>query len=254
MATERILKSILWGLAAPLWLLSILMDRFLSDALRFDLERCLELTSLLGRSIPAPFVDAVILAEDHRNALHPGVDVLAMIRSAWIWLRCGQVQGASTIEQQFVRVATNRKERTVRRKVREQMLALMLVRRAPKRRIASAYLAVAFYGSDSIGLQGLRRQFGRNLEIVSFSQALSIVAQLKYPRPRNPSKEWSSKLANRIDALHSLGRDTANNAFQVNFDPLPLLLLQKQASPQTHLNVDVSHQEEQVATSTGAVL
>ena len=221
MAAGRVLKAFLWVLASPLCLVALLLERFASDALRSDLERCLELTGRLGCSVPAAFVEAVILAEDHRNSLHPGVDVLAMARALWVRLRFGQVQGASTIEQQFVRVVTNRHERTVRRKVREQMLALMLARRTPKRRIASAYLAVAFYGSGSVGLQGLGQRFGRNLETVSFSQALGMVAQLKYPRPRSPSKEWNSKLAVRIEALHSFGAGTANKSLQVTFDPPP---------------------------------
>lgn len=205
MATERVLKIFLWVLATPLCFASFLLERFASSAFRSDLEQCLELTRRLGCSVPATFVDSVILAEDHRNALHPGVDVMAMARAVWMRLRFGQVQGASTIEQQFVRVVTNRYERTARRKIREQLLAVMLVRRAPKRRIASAYLAVAFYGLGSVGLQGLWQRFGRNLEKVSFSQALGMVAQLKYPRPRKPGKEWNSKLAARIDALHNLG-------------------------------------------------
>ena len=226
MAAGRVLKAFLWVLASPLWFVSLLLERFGSDALRSDLAQCLELTSRLGSSLPATFVDAVVLAEDHRNSLHPGVDVLAMVRAGWVRLRSGQVQGASTIEQQYVRVVTNRNERTVRRKVREQVLALMLARRMAKRRIASAYLAVAFYGSGSVGLRGLRQSFGRNLEMVSFSQALAMVAQLKYPRPRYPSKEWNSKLAARIEALHSLGVGTANKSLQRTFDPQPILLSQ----------------------------
>lgn len=226
MAAERVLKLFLWGLATPLCLVSLLLERFVYGQLRSDLERCLELTDRFGCSVPATFVDAVILAEDHRNALHPGIDAFATARAVWVRLHCGQIQGASTIEQQFVRVVTNRNERTVRRKVREQVLALMLVRRAPKRQIASAYLAVAFYGSGSVGLQGLTQRFGRNLEKVSHSQALGMVAQLKYPRPRRPSKGWNSKLVARIEALHSLGAGIANKSLQRTFDPQPILLPQ----------------------------
>lgn len=150
-----------------------------------------------------------MLVEDHRNVLNPGVHVLAMAPAVWVRLRFGRVEEASTIEQQFVRVVANRNERTIRRKVREQVLALMLVRRSPKRQIAATYLAVAFYGSGCVGLQGLRQRFGQNLETVSFSHALGTVAQLKYPRPQRPSKEWNSKLSARIEALHSHGGGTA---------------------------------------------
>lgn len=224
MATERVLKSLLWVLASPLSLASLILEKFAPSKFLADLERCLELTAQLGFSVPDVFVDAVILAEDHRSALHPGVDVFAMARSAWVRFRCGQIQGASTIEQQFVRVVTNRNERTFRRKVREQVLALMLVRRTPKRQIASAYLAIAFYGSGSVGLHGLWQRFGRDLEKVSFFQALDMVAQLKYPRPRRPNKKWNYKLAARIEALHSLGAVTASKSLQRTFDSHPIFL------------------------------
>lgn len=206
------MKIILLLLATPLSLISLLLGWFGSASLRSDLESCLELATRLGESVPDTFVDAVFLAEDHRNKLHPGIDVIAMSRAVWVRISLGQVQGASTIEQQFVRAVTDRHERTIRRKIREQILALMLVRRTSKRRIASAYLAIAFYGYGSVGLDGLRHKFGKNLDNVSFCQALGFVAQLKYPRPRRPSKEWNTKLAVRIGALHSLGTGTANKS------------------------------------------
>ncbi|MDP1540221.1 MAG: biosynthetic peptidoglycan transglycosylase [Moraxellaceae bacterium] len=208
------MKTILIVLATPMSLISIILGWFGSASLHADLEDCLELTTRLGESVPDPFVDAVILAEDHRNKLHPGIDVIAMFRAVWVRISLGQIQGASTIEQQFVRVVTGRHERTIPRKMREQILALMLVRRVSKRRIASAYLAIAFYGSGSIGLDGLRDKFGKNLGNVAFYQALGFVAQLKYPRPSLPSKEWSSKLAVRINALHGCAVGMANKRLQ----------------------------------------
>jgi monofunctional glycosyltransferase len=214
MAAGKILKPLLLALAIPWSLMALLFEWIASNSLRSDLENCVELTNRLGDSVPSAFVDAVILAEDHRNSLHPGIDVIAIVRALWIRICLRQVQGASTIEQQFVRVVTNRHERTVRRKIREQMLALMLVRRTTKRRIASTYLATAFYGSGSVGIDGLRKKFGKNLDKVSFVQALEFVAQLKYPCPRRPSREWRAKVAARIEALHSLGAGTANKSLQ----------------------------------------
>lgn len=208
------MSIILWVLAAPLSIISLLLGRFGSASLHSDLENCLKLAIRFGESVPDAFVDAVFLAEDHRNKFHPGVDVLAVSRAVWVHMRLGQVQGASTIEQQFVRVVTDRHERTVRRKIREQILALMLVQRTSKRHIASAYLAIAFYGSGSVGLDGLHHKFGKDLSKVPFYQALGFVAQLKYPRPIRATKEWNAKLAIRIEALRNLRDGTANKRLQ----------------------------------------
>lgn len=208
------MKITLWVLASPLSIISLFLGRFGSASLHSDLKHCLELAIRFGESVPDAFVDAVFLAEDHRNKFHPGVDVIAVSRAVWVRMSLGQVQGASTIEQQFVRVVTDRHERTIRRKIREQILALMLVQRTSKRHIASAYLAIAFYGSGSVGLDGLQHKFGRDLSKVPFDQALGFVAQLKYPRPIRPSKEWNAKLADRIEALRNLRNDKANKRLQ----------------------------------------
>ena len=205
MATKRILKVFLWVLSAPPLGVSLLLEVLPAKKLRSDLNRCVALTNRYGESVPQAFIDAVILAEDHRSDLHPGIDVIAMARALWIRVRFGQVQGASTIEQQYVRVVTNCHERTIYRKAREQLLALMVARRTQKRRVSSAYLAIAFYGSGSVGLDGLRARFGEDLSRVPFPQALQMVAQLKYPRPRQPNEAWKSKMAARVDALHSFG-------------------------------------------------
>ena len=219
MAKKRILKVLLWTLSAPFNGVSLLLEVFASKNFRSDLERCVELATRFGEAVPQAFVDAARLAEDHRSELHPGIDAIAMTRALWVLVRFGQVQGASTIEQQYVRVVTNQHERTMYRKAREQLLALMLVRRTHKRRIASAYLAIAFYGSGSVGLDGLQARFGEQLSRVPFPQALEMVAQLKYPRPRQPNDAWKIKMAARIDALRSLGAGTANKSLQGTFDP-----------------------------------
>lgn len=223
MATERILKPLLSIFTSPLSFASLLLSRFGPTSLRSDLENCVELATRLGDTVPDVFIEAIFLAEDHRNKLHPGIDVIAIARAVWVRIRLGKVQGASTIEQQFVRIVTGRRERTFRRKIREQLLALMLARRKSKRGIASAYLAIAFYGYGYIGLDGLQRKFGKDLSKVSFIQALRFVAQLKYPRPSTPNNEWNSNLASRINALNSLAVNRATKPLQILDQPKTLL-------------------------------
>ena len=129
-----------------------------------------------------------------------------------VGIRQGQVQGASTIEQQFVRVVTARFERTTTRKVREQMLAILLSSCRSKMAISSAYLAVAFYGSQSEGLKGIRRDFGCNLDNVDSEKVLSFVAQLKYPRPLEPSVAWRDRIDRRVLVLKRRGQHSVYEA------------------------------------------
>ncbi|MCK2184102.1 biosynthetic peptidoglycan transglycosylase [Halomonas getboli] len=154
--------------------------------------------------IPSSFIKALVIAEDHRSEFHPGVDPIAIIRMLLARVKKNQPRGgASTIEQQYVRVVTSRYEQTVSRKFREQMLAIMISRRASKASIASAYLAIAFYGTGFVGISGLRDCFGEDLESATFYQALQMVVYLKYPRPRNPNEKWDNKISTRLRVISS---------------------------------------------------
>lgn len=229
MAKIGLLKLSIWAALLPHIAASRLVERFGSKSFRQDLQRCLDVVDQYGQSMPSTIIDALKIAEDHRNELHPGVDPIAMIRALKVRWHSGVVQGASTIEQQFVRVVSQRFERNWRRKFREQMLALALSRHRAKEAIASAYLSIAFYGSKCVGLSGVRSVFGQDLSRVSRSQALALVAQLKYPQPLNPTSEWSSKITRRRKALFSRVPGTANNTLQVTFDPLPTFAVAKAA-------------------------
>jgi monofunctional glycosyltransferase len=206
-------------MSAPQIAISRWMEGLSIGTFRSDLERCLVYVDQHQKSVPSVFIDALVAAEDHRSEYHRGVDPIGMLRALWIQVVSGHVQGASTIEQQFVRVVTGHYERTISRKVREQLLAIALVRHRAKESIASAYLAVAFYGSGCIGLEGLNAKFGPHLDRVGEHQALRFVSQLKYPRPLQPSVLWYNKINARTEALWKHRVPAANEVVAAAFDP-----------------------------------
>lgn len=193
--------------------MAYLSEYFLILEIR-DLERCLKIVDNFGDCVPSVFLDALVVAEDHRSAFHPGIDPIGILRALAVKFSAGEIQGASTIEQQFVRVVTCRYERSFSRKLREQMLAIALSRRRPKKAIASAYLSTAFYGTGIEGLDGLRQQFGDDLDSVGFEDALKFISWLKYPRPPQPTLDWHTKIARRVDHLIDGRQHNANDALQ----------------------------------------
>src|SRR6267378_715365 len=74
-------------------------------------------------SIPQVLISALLVAEDHRFYVHGGVDPLAILRAIWHSFYHRRLIGGSTIEQQLVRTLTERKERNLKRKIRELALA-----------------------------------------------------------------------------------------------------------------------------------
>ena len=65
----------------------------------------------------------LISGEDHRFFYHLGFDIIAIARAVRNRLLYGRIEGASTIEQQLVRVLTNEYQRTFSRKIKEILLA-----------------------------------------------------------------------------------------------------------------------------------
>ncbi|WP_161492853.1 biosynthetic peptidoglycan transglycosylase [Pseudomonas putida] len=153
--------------------------------------------------ITVSLVRALVVGEDHRSALHYGVDPLAIVRAIKVRMVEGKRQGASTVEQQLVRVVTERFERTLRRKLREQILAVMLASTFSKNELARSYLKVAYYGVALIGVQGVERlRFG----LTPASDA-AIIAHLKYPRSLSADGDMAAKHSIRVSHINLLLTD-----------------------------------------------
>ncbi len=196
MSKYAILRLIICLLVSPLALLSLLLLKLKLFGLHNDLQLCIEAVDA-APSLPNQFVITLLAAEDHRNSIHPGVDPIAILRAMLIWVRTKRVQGASTIEQQLVRVVLAKYERTLKRKFREQMIAIALSCKRSKTRIAIAYLSIAFYGSGQYGVAALNRACGSDLNTATQESILFMVAKLKYPEPLLSSSEWDSRIHNR---------------------------------------------------------
>lgn len=130
----------------------------------------------------------LISGEDHRFFYHIGFDIIAISRAIKNRLLHDKIEGASTIEQQLVRVLTNDYQRTFSRKIREILLATTLTSIIPKRAIPKIYLNVAYFGAGMTGLQ----QTVTKLQIskadkISLDDAASIISRIKYPQPAKES-------------------------------------------------------------------
>src|SRR6266478_4799355 len=124
---------------------------------RFELEP--EMLAVLGGGgatlgaspelAPPACRSAVLAAEDRHFFLHPGVDPVAIARALVADLRAHHVaQGASTLTQQLAKNAFLSPRRTLSRKLREAVLALLLEARASKEDILGRYVASVYLGVD----------------------------------------------------------------------------------------------------------
>lgn len=146
-------------------------------------------------NIPPKLIAFLEAAEDHRYKTHYGIDFLGILRAIYIFYKKNEYQGASTIEQQLVRVITNRYERSKWRKFREQVLALLVdfyIR--DKNKIAKSYIYLAFYGSGLDGLDNFLKRKKLKITTLIDTDMLELVSRLKYPEPLAFSEKWHTKI------------------------------------------------------------
>ncbi|HIF6680750.1 TPA: transglycosylase domain-containing protein [Serratia marcescens] len=192
----------------PFFLAAALVYLLKYKPLMSDLEKCLDYINNNKREnskiINENLIRALVCAEDHRNHIHFGIDPIAITRAFKIKLFNKTSQGASTIEQQFVRTITKRYEKTPRRKIREQILAVMISLKESKRDISKSYLSCAYYGTGLIGSSGLMKIKEMNKKL---HQEKSI-AYLKYPKPEHRNIHHNEKHKRRyLHIINLLNRE-----------------------------------------------
>ncbi|MGH2853546.1 MAG: transglycosylase domain-containing protein [Solirubrobacteraceae bacterium] len=114
------------------------------------------------QQIPPIVREAVISIEDKRFETNSGVDLRSIAR-AFVTdvLHQGAVQGASTIEQQFVKNALPgaQAHRTIAEKLRETALAFWLAHHWSKRKILTEYLNTIYFGNGAYGIEAAAQTY-----------------------------------------------------------------------------------------------
>ena len=116
---------------------------------------------LTPEQIPAIVKDAVISIEDKRFRENSGIDIRGIARAFFQdVLHKGTVQGASTIEQQFVKNALQAQtHRTLFEKLRESALAYQLAHKWSKEKILTEYLNTIYFGNGAYGIESAARTY-----------------------------------------------------------------------------------------------
>ena len=114
--------------------------------------------------IPQCMKDATVAVEDKNFYSNPGVDLGGIVRAFWINIRGGEtIAGGSTITQQVARnlllSQDERAERTLRRKLREAVLAWQMARRFSKEETLALYINQVNYGGIAYGVEAATQTY-----------------------------------------------------------------------------------------------
>jgi hypothetical protein len=146
--------------------------------------------------------ELVLVSEDRQFFSHRGIDPRACARELWKAIRMRRHGGASTIDMQFVRTATGCYQKTLRRKLREMLLARLIQHRYSKIEILRNYLGIAFFGSGLHGLDAACTvMFSKKAAELNVEEAAVIAAMLIYPRPLKPTPVWVNSIGARAQSI-----------------------------------------------------
>jgi penicillin-binding protein 1A len=139
--------------------------------------------------LPIHVKQAILATEDRRFYDHFGMDIKGIARAFVVnIMRGGFVQGGSTLTQQLAKNLFLTRERTIKRKVQELMLALQLERELTKDEILSAYMNRVYLGSGAYGVDAASRvYFNKSAKELNIREAATIAGLLKAPSRYSPN-------------------------------------------------------------------
>ncbi len=144
--------------------------------------------------IPPGIIETVLTIEDRRFFSHLGIDPVAVGRALWTnFTKGGVVQGGSTITQQLAKNLFYSPQRTMGRKFKEALAALVLEVKYTKQDILESYLNEIYLGQAGfVSIYGVReaahRYFGKTLQELTVEEVAMIAGLIKGPNSYAPTK------------------------------------------------------------------
>ncbi len=144
--------------------------------------------------IPPGIIETVLTIEDRRFFSHFGIDPVAVGRALWTnFTKGGVVQGGSTITQQLAKNLFYSPQRTLGRKFKEALAALVLEVKYTKQDILESYLNEIYLGQAGfVSIYGVReaahRYFGKTLQELTVEEVAMIAGLIKGPNSYAPTK------------------------------------------------------------------
>lgn len=137
--------------------------------------------------IPEYVKQATIAIEDKEFYKHYGFSVTGMGRAFYKTVFQKKLEGGSTLTQQLVKNSLLTPERTIRRKIREFVLATLVEIRYPKDKILELYLNQIPYGSTAYGIgSAAELYFDKDARDLALSEAALLAGLPAAPTRYSP--------------------------------------------------------------------
>ena len=160
-------------------------------------------------SIPNPVINAFLSAEDKNFFNHPGIDpkgiARAIVNNFKNIVDNKRLEGASTITQQVAKNFLLTNEVSLRRKIKEAILAFRIERAYSKERIMELYLNQIYLGQGTYGIAAASLEyFDKAVSELNLEEAALLAALPKAPSNYNPYKSIKKAKIRRDLVLKNL--------------------------------------------------
>ena len=160
-------------------------------------------------SIPEKVIYSFLSAEDKNFFSHPGVDAKsitrAIIKNTKNFFSEKRLEGASTITQQVAKNFLLTNEVSIKRKIKEAILAFRIERAYSKERIMELYLNQIYLGEGTYGVAAASLEyFDKAVSELNYEEAALLAALPRAPSTYNPYKSVEKAKVRRNTVLKNL--------------------------------------------------
>ncbi|MDH5743803.1 MAG: transglycosylase domain-containing protein, partial [Candidatus Aminicenantes bacterium] len=159
--------------------------------------------------IPEILKNAIIATEDPRFYEHKGIDFRGILRAIKEDIKLiftpGKLHGGSTISQQLITRLMLHRKQTLRRKLKEAILALQLERRYTKEEIFTLYCNQFYLGHGAYGVETASQlYFDKSASELTLSEAALITGIFRGPGVYSPYENPDGTLRRRNHVLNRM--------------------------------------------------
>ena len=167
-------------------------------------------------SIPATVINSFLSAEDKNFFNHPGIDPKGIIRAVFNnfknMINNKRLEGASTITQQVAKNFLLTNEVSLKRKIKEAILAFRIEKAYTKEKILELYLNQIYLGEGTYGIAAASLEyFDKSVKDLNYSEAALLASLPKAPSKYNPFRYYDLAKLRRNLVLQNLNENNFIN-------------------------------------------
>jgi membrane peptidoglycan carboxypeptidase len=180
---------------------------------------------------------AVLAAEDKNFYSESGISVTGIMRALWADVRGHDVQGGSTITQQYVKNAYLSQARTFTRKLKEIAISIKLAKKYSKDEVLDFYLNTIYFGRGAYGIQAAAENyFAEPASKLTAAQGAVLAGLIRAPSvldPRINPEAAQTRFRQVVDAMASKNWISQQQADSLVLPPTIPLSTKGPNQPQT---------------------